>query len=112
MEFDSYMDWLDEVKKLPFEDIILGVKDTIQPNTLYISVESSKIIKVDNTSWVIGYTYSLVCSVPEVDSPLIPAMANLSQDGFIMQQWSQESHLYNYTGTVYLPVGGGGQPFQ
>ena len=112
MEFDSYIDWLNEVKKLPFNDIIFGVKDTIQADTLYISVESSKNIKMDNSIWTIGYTYSLVLSVPNVDSPLVASMAALTQDGWTMQSWSNESHLYNYTGTVYLPVGGGGQPFQ
>ena len=109
MAFRSYMNWLEEVKKLPFEDIILGVKDTIQEDTLYISLGGSKIIKMDNTSFAIGYTYNVVLSVKDVDSPLVGAMSNLLQDGLNMVNWSNESHLYNYQGSVYLPVGKNGQ---
>lgn len=112
MEFDSYVEWYDKVKTIGFEDIIFGVKDTIKPNTLYISVQESKVIKMDNTSFVIGYTYSLVMSVPRVDSLLLLGMGNLVQSGLGMAEWSEKSHLYVYTASVYLPVGKGGQPFQ
>jgi hypothetical protein len=29
-----------------------------------------------------------------------------------MTNWSENSHLYNYTGSVYLPCGAGGQAWQ
>lgn len=112
MVFDSYIDWLNQVKLLGFNDIILGVKDTIEDKTLYVSVADSKVIKMDNDSFAIGYTYNLVLSVADVDSPLVAAMSNLTQSGLTMTNWSEESHLYNYTASVYLPCGGGGQPFQ
>lgn len=109
MAFNSYMDWLKEVKKLPFKDVILGVKDTIEEDTLYISITGSNIVKMDNVSFSIGFTYSVVLSVKNVDSPLIGQMADLLQGGLNLVNWSNESHLYNYQGQVYLPVGKDGQ---
>lgn len=109
MAFNSYMDWLTEVKKLPLKDVILGVKDTIEKDTLYISITDSKTIKMDNMSYAIGFTYSCVLSVENVDSPLIGKMADLLQGGLNLVNWSNESHLYNYQGQVYLPVGKDGQ---
>lgn len=109
MEFRSYMDWLKKVKTFPFDDIILGVKDEIKPNTLYIAISGSKTVKMDNTSFAIGYTYSVILSVPNVDSPLVGLMGDVLQDGLTLVNFSSESHLYNYTGSVYLPVGKDGQ---
>ena len=112
MKFDSYIDWLNEVKKLPFKDIILGVSETIEPDTLYISINSSKTVKMDNEQWVIGYTYALVMSVNNADSSLVNSMAGLCQDGLSFVNWSENTQLYNYAGSVYLPVKGGGDPFE
>lgn len=109
MAFNSYMDWLKEVKKLPFKDVILGVKDTIKEDTLYISITGSNTVKMDNISYAIGFTYSVVISVKNVDSPLIGQMADLLQGGLNLVNWSNESNLYNYQGQVYLPVGKDGQ---
>lgn len=112
MKFDSYIDWLNEVKKLPFKDIVFGVKDKIAEDTLYISMSQSKNIRMDNEQWTIGYTYALVVSVKSADSPLINAMANLTQDGLGFVNWSETSQLYNYSGTVYLPCQTGGNAFE
>lgn len=112
MEFDSYIDFYNHLKTFPFDDIILGVKDEIVPNTLYISLGGSKIVKFDNTSFAIGYTYNLVLSVPEVDSQLVRVISNLTQDGLALVDWSENTHLYNYQGSVYLPVGSSGEPWQ
>ena len=106
------MQWLDKVKQLPFNDIILGVKDTIEPDTLYISLGGSTVAGSDNFSFAIGFTYNVVLSVKDVDSPLIGAMADLLQGGLTLANWSGESHLYNFTGSVFLPVGKSGQPWQ
>ena len=112
MVFDSYMDWLNEVKTYGFNDIILGVKETIKDKTLYISLGSSKVMKFDNTSFAIGYTYNLVLSVSSVDDPLVTKLSDVTQSGLTLEAWSDTSHLYNYVGSVYLPVGKGGQAFQ
>jgi hypothetical protein len=112
MVFDSYIDFYNHLKTFPFKDIIFGVSDTIEEDTLYISVLDSKVIRMDNTSFVMGYTYSLVLSVKSVDSPLVGAVANLSQDGLNFVNWSEQSHMYNYQTSVYLPVGKGGEPWQ
>lgn len=112
MKFDSYIDWLNEVKKLPLGDIILGVKDTIKEDTLYISMAQSKNIRMDNEQWTIGYTYNIVLSVKKSDSPLINSMANLTQDGLGFVNWSKDSQLYTYGGSVYLPCKSGGNAFE
>lgn len=112
MVFDSYIDFYNHLKTLGFSDIIFGVSDTIVADTLYISVTDSKVIKMDNTSFVMGYTYSLVLSVESVDSPLIGELANLTQSGLNLVNWSENSHLYNYQTSVYLPVGSEGEPWQ
>ena len=111
MEFDSYIDFYNHLKTMPFNDIILGVKDEIVADTLYISLGSSKIVRMDNTSYAIGYTYNLVLSVPEVDSPLVRMLSNCVQDGLNMVDWSESSHMYKYQGFVYLPVGKSGEPW-
>ena len=112
MVFDSYIDWYNELLTLGLNDVILGVKDTITDKTVYLSLGSSKVLKMDNTSFIIGYTYNVVLSVANVDDPLVQKVANLLQSEFTMTDWSENSHLYNYTGTVYLPVGSGGEPWQ
>ena len=111
MEFDSYIDFYNHLKTFDFNDIILGVKDEIVPNTLYISLGSSKTVKIDNTSFAIGYTYNLVLSVPDVDSHLVKVISDLSQDGMALVDWSESTHLYNYQTAVYLPVGSSGEPW-
>lgn len=112
MEFDSYIDFYNHLKTFAFKDIVFGVKDTIVADTLYISVTDSKIMKVDNDSFAIGYYYALILSVENVDSPLVNVLANCSQSGLNMVNWSENSHLYNYQMTVYIPVGSGGEPWQ
>lgn len=112
MGYNSYMDWLEEVKQLPFKDIILGVKDTIKEDTLYISLGSSKVVRMDNMSFAIGFTYNVVLSVSNVDSPLIGQMADKLQDGLTLIDFGDETHLYNFQGSVYLPVGSSGQPWE
>ena len=34
MEFDSYIDWYNNLLTMPLNDVILGVKDTIQDKTV------------------------------------------------------------------------------
>lgn len=105
------MEWLEDVKKLPFKDIILGVKDTIVEDTLYISLGGSNVIKMDNISFAIGFTYNVVLSVSSVDSPLIGAMADKLQGGLSLIDMGDQTHLYNFQGSVYLPVGSNGEPW-
>lgn len=112
MEFDSYIDFYEHLKTFGFNDIILGVKDTIVDKTLYVSLEETKIMKFDNTSFVIGASYNLVLSVEAVDDPLVGKLANVIQSGLTMQDWSENSQLYNYVGSVYLPVGSKGETWQ
>lgn len=112
MEFDSYIDYYEHLKTLGFADIILGVKDTIKDKTLYVQLEETKVQKFDNVSFCIGATYSLVLSVKDVDDVLVGKLANLVQNGLTMTDWSENSHLYNYSGSVYLPVGSKGETWQ
>ena len=42
---------------MPLNDVILGVKDTIEDKTVYLSLSDSKVLKMDNTSFVMGYYY-------------------------------------------------------
>ena len=112
MEFDSYIDFYNYLKTFPFADIVLGVKDTIVKDTLYISLTDSKVIKMDNTSFAIGFTYGLVLSAEAVDSPLVQVLADCTQSGVNMVEWSENSHLYNYQASIYLPVGSSGEPWQ
>ena len=53
-EFDSYIDWYNNLLTMPLNDVILGVKDTIEDKTVYLSLSDSKVLKMDNTSlsWV------------------------------------------------------------
>lgn len=112
MAFNSYIDFVADANKQPFKDIIFGVKDTIENDTLYIAVNDTKTIKMDNTSFAIGYTYAVTISVYDVDSPLVNYLSNVCQDGLNLVNWSENSHLYNYTGLIYIPIGAGGQPWQ
>ena len=54
MEFDSYIDWYNNLLTMPLNDVILGVKDTIQDKTVYLSLSDSKVLKMDirALSWV------------------------------------------------------------
>lgn len=112
MVFDSYIDWYNNLLTMGFNDIILGVKDTIEDKTVYLSLGESKVLKMDNTSFAIGYTYNVVLSVEKVDDPLVMKLSNVLQGGLNMVNWSEQSHLYNYQGQVYLPVGSSGEPWQ
>jgi len=112
MAFNSYMDWKEVVDKIGFNDIILGVKDTIEPNTLYISLADSKVVGSDNFKFVIGYSYNVVASVPDVDSHLVKELSNLLDSGLEMIDFSNTSHLYNFSGSIYLPVGARGGSFE
>ena len=53
-EFDSYIDWYNNLLKMPLNDVILGVKDTIEDKTVYLSLSDSKVLKMDNTSFVMA----------------------------------------------------------
>lgn len=112
MAFNSYIEWKQAVDKIGFADIILGVKDTIEPNTVYIQVSGSKVVGSDNFKFVIGYSYSVVASVPEVDSHLVKELSELLDSGLEMVNFSETSHLYNFSGTIYLPVGSKGDAFE
>lgn len=112
MAFNSYMEWKEAVDKIGFNDVILGVKDTIEPNTLYISLADSRVVGSDNFKFVIGYTYNIVASVPNVDSNLIAQLSELLDSGLEMIDFSNTSHLYNYSGNIYLPVGAKGQAWE
>ena len=112
MAFNSYMEWKKEIDKIGFQDIILGVKDTITADTLYISISDSTKVGSDDFRWVIGYTYTVIASVQNVDSPLIAQLAEFLDDGLQLLGFSDSSHLYNYQGSVYLPVGSGGQAWE
>ena len=112
MEFDSYIDWYNNLLKMPLNDVILGVKDTIEDKTVYLSLSDSKVLKMDNTSFVMGYYYQVVLSVKDVDDELVRLVGDVLRDGWNMTNWSENSQLYNYTGSVYLPCGAGGQPWQ
>ena len=97
---------------MPLNDVILGVKDTIKDKTVYLSLSDSKVLKMDNTSFVMGYYYQVVLSVKDVDDKLVGLVGDVLRNGWNMTNWSENSHLYNYTGSVYLPCGAGGQPWQ
>ena len=71
MEFDSYIDWYNNLLTMPLNDVILGVKDTIEDKTVYLSLSDSKVLKMDNTSFVMGYYYQVVLSVKDVDDELV-----------------------------------------
>ena len=44
MEFDSYIDWYNNLLTMPLNDVILGVKDTIEDKTVYLSLSDSKVL--------------------------------------------------------------------
>ena len=112
MEFDSYIDWYNNLLTMPLNDVILGVKDTIEDKTVYLSLSDSKVLKMDNTSFVMGYYYQVVLSVKDVDDKLVGLVGDVLRNGWNMTNWSENSHLYNYTGSVYFPCGAGGQAWQ
>ena len=112
MEFDSYIDWYNNLLTMSLNDIILGVKDTIEDKTVYLSLSDSKVLKMDNTSFVMGYYYQVVLSVEDVDDKLVGLVGDVLRTGWKMRNWSENSHLYNDTGSVDLPCGAGGQTWQ
>ena len=89
MEFDSYIDWYNNLLTMPLNDIILGVKDTIQDKTVYLSLSDSKVLKMDNTSFVMGYYYQVVLSVKDVDDELVRLVGDVLRDGWNMTNWSE-----------------------
>lgn len=107
--FDSYMEWKKAVDEIGFSDIVLGVKDTIKSNTLYISLGNSHKVGADDFSWIIGYTYNLVASVEEANSTLIQKLSEVIDGGLSFVSYSDASQLYIFSGSVYLPVGEGGE---
>ena len=109
MVFNSYTEFKKALDAIGFSDVILGVKDTIQENTVYISLAGSKKTGADDFSWVIGYTYNLVASVPDADSSLIKQLSEILSGGLTFVSYSDSSHLYNFSGHVYLPVGQKGE---
>lgn len=52
MVFNSYTEFKKALDAIGFSDVILGVKDTIQENTVYISLAGSKKTGADDFSWV------------------------------------------------------------
>lgn len=112
MEFNSYIDWINFLTDQGFKEIVFGVKDNIKNETLYIEVADSRSVGTDNMKWVIGYTYNVVFSVESVDNQLLEVLARALDTGPSFGEWSENSRLYNYTGSVYIPVGSGGQPWQ
>ena len=81
-EFDSYIDWYNNLLKMPLNDVILGVKDTIEDKTVYLSLSDSKVLKMDNTSFVMGYYYQVVLSVKDVDDELVGLVGDVLQNGW------------------------------
>ena len=47
MVFNSYTEFMETLETIGFADIILGVKDTITANTVYITLAGSKKTKAD-----------------------------------------------------------------
>lgn len=112
MEFNSYIDWIGFLSSHGFKEIVFGVKDNIKNETLYIEVAGSKSVGTDNMKWVIGYTYHIIFSVESVDNKLLEVLADVLDTGPTFLEWNENSRLYYYEGTVYLPVGNGGQPWE
>ena len=111
MVFNSYAEFMETLETIGFADIILGVKDTITANTVYITLAGSKKTGADGFSWVIGYTYNVVASVEDVDSHLIQQLSELLS-GLEYVDYSDSSHLYSFSGSVYLPTGQRGQAWE
>lgn len=112
MVFNSYTEFMETLSTIGFQDIILGVKDTITANTVYITLAGSKKTGADGFSWVIGYTYNVVASVTDVDSHLIQELSELLAGGLEYVDYSDSSHLYSFSGSVYLPCGSKGQAWE
>ena len=108
MVFNSYTEFMETLETIGFADIILGVKDTITADTVYITLAGSKKTGADGFSWVIGYSYNIVASVENVDSHLIQQLSELLA-GVEYVDYSDSSHLYSFSGKVYLPCGSKGQ---
>ena len=112
MVFNSYAEFMETLSTIGFSDIILGVKDTITADTVYITLAGSKKTGADGFSWVIGYTYNVVASVEDVDSHLIQQLSELLSGGLEYFDYSDSSHLYSFRGKVYLPTGQRGQAWE
>lgn len=110
MAFDSYIEFKKAVETIGF-DIILGVRDTITENTAYLTLNSAKKIGSDNFKFVIGYSYTVTASVEDADSHLIQQLSECL-DNIEFVNYSDASHLYIFSGTIYLPVGQGGQAWE
>ena len=81
-------------------------------NCGYRISEISKKTGADGFSWVIGYTYNVVASVTDVDSHLIQELSELLSGGLEYVDYSDSSHLYSFSGKVYLPCGSKGQAWE
>lgn len=110
MEFDSYKDFKQAIEAIGFE-VILGVKDTMSANTAYLTLNSAKKIGSDNFKFVIGYSYTVTASVEDADSHLIQQLSECL-DNIEFVNYSDASHLYSFSGSVYLPCGQGGQAWE
>jgi len=44
-EFDSYIDWYNNLLTMPLNDVILGVKDTIVDKTVYFHLVTQRSLK-------------------------------------------------------------------
>lgn len=110
MEFDSFSNFKATIETIGF-DVILGVKDTMASNTAYLSLISSKIVGSDNFKFVIGYSYAVTASVEDADSNLIKQLSECL-DNIEFVNYSDASHLYSFSGSIYLPCGSGGQAWE
>lgn len=110
MEFDSYKDFKSAIEAIGFE-VILGVRDTMSANTAYLTLNSAKKIGSDDFKFVIGYSYTLVASVEDADSHLIQQLSECI-DSIEFVNYSDASHLYSFSGTIYLQCGSGGQAWE
>lgn len=110
MEFDSFSDFKITLETIGFE-VILGVKDTMSANTAYLTLNSAKKIGSDNFKFVIGYSYTVTASVEDADSKLIQQLSECL-DNIEFVNYSDASHLYSFSGSVYLPCGQGGQAWE
>lgn len=110
MGFESYKDFKQAIEAIGFE-VILGVRDTMSANTAYLTLNSSKKIGSDNFKFVIGYSYTVTASVEDADSHLIQQLSEVI-DSIEFVNYSDASHLYSFSGSVYLPCGQGGQAWE
>lgn len=110
MAFDSYIEFKKAVETIGF-DIILGVRDTITENTAYLSLFSSKKVGSDGFEWAVGYTYSIVVSVEDADSDKVKELSQILDD-ITFTKYSDASHLYIFSGHIYLPVSEKGEAWE